>query len=335
MNSKAFAGFWGAAHSKGLKYKAGTLLIPLLAPLLAFAQADPDARVTRAYALELQNQSAKALALIRPLVNTGAFQGAELGKAWTVLGRAYTDENEFREAQHAYEQAISILQPMAENVRDYATAISSFADFYRVEGQFQVSVDLRLKALRIYKNVGDHAGIAITSDALADLALRQGQMKEGKKYYKQVADEMKAGTELSDDNLATILTTQAQIARVGGNPSAAIAAYEHALQILKRLHEADHPTVAWEYMLLGIAYADTNNFEDALREMRLGLSILDRTWGHKDTRYLEAEIAYCRVLDRSGDHEPAALLRTADEATLRELKRAQCVRCTISAEALR
>ena len=69
--------------------------------------------------------------------------------------------------------------------------------------------------------------------------------------------------------------------------------------------------------------------------MRHGLSILERLWGRNTPRYLEAEIAYSRVLDRSGDHKAAILLRVADEAKLKDLRRIQCAGCTISAETLR
>lgn len=312
----------------------GIFLFHPLAPVIAIAQADPVAPLMRAYALERQDQPANAVALVRPLIESGTFQGAELGRAWILLGIAYADQSDFREAQHAYEQAISLLQPMSDR-RDYASAVYSLANLYLVEGQLQASKGLRLKALQLYEQAGDHRGIARASNALASLAWKQGHIREGRRYLKQTADEMKVATELNDDDLATIFATQALFARVDGNSSAAIAGYEHAIQLLKRADEANSPRLAWEYMLLGIAYADTSRFDDALGEMRQGLSILDRAWGRKDPRYLEAEIAYSQVLDRSGDHKPAALLRATDEATLKELKRAQCIGCTISAEAFR
>jgi tetratricopeptide (TPR) repeat protein len=335
MKSKAFGGPREAASSKGMRYKAGILLLPLVASLIAFAQTDPDAPIMSANALERQGQPAGALALLQPLIDSGAFQGAELGRAWTVLGVSYGDQNDFREARHAYEAAISILQAMPEDIRDYAAAVNKFAGLYRAEGQLQVSTDLRLKALRLYQQAGDHSGIVRASSALAGLALQQGHIREGQKYLKQTAEEMKVATGLTGDDLATIYSTQARYATVHGDTSAAIAGYEHSLQILKGVHDVNNPVLGWEYLLLGIAYADANRFEDALREMRQGLSTLDRTWGRKDSRYLEAEIAYSQVLDRSGDHKPAALLRAADEATLKDLQRTKCAGCTISADAFR
>jgi tetratricopeptide (TPR) repeat protein len=318
-----------------LKRRIWILFTLLLAPFMVVAQTDPDATIMRAYALEQQDQPASAVALLRPLVDSGTFQGAELGRAWTVLGLAYQDRNDLREAQHAYEQAISILRPMPEEVRDYAAAVNGFAKLYRAQGQFDISISLRLKAVRLYQQIGDHAGVARASQAIASLTLQQGHVKEGLKYLKQTEDEMKATTKLSDDDLATIFSTQAQYARVTNNTSAEIAGYERAIQILKRIHGASSPTLAWEHILLGIAYSDANRFQDALGEMRQGLTVLDRAWGRKDLRYLEAEIAYSEVLNQSGDHKLAASLRATDEATAKEIQRSQCIGCTVSAETLR
>jgi tetratricopeptide (TPR) repeat protein len=194
---------------------------------------------------------------------------------------------------------------------------------------------MRVKALRLYQQAGYHCGIARASDVLAGTALRQGHIKEGKKYIELTTDEMKVAPELNATDLASIFSTQALFASLSGNPSAAISGYEHALQILKGMYKADSPVLAWEYLSLGLAYADANRFEDALREMRQGLSILDRMWGRNVPRYLEAEIAYSQVLNRSGDHKAAASLRTADETALKDLKRTQCALCTISADAFR
>ena len=67
MRGKAFWGLGDAARFKSLRYRAGVLLIPFLAPLLAFAQTDPDAPIMRAYAFVQHDQPASARALIRRL----------------------------------------------------------------------------------------------------------------------------------------------------------------------------------------------------------------------------------------------------------------------------
>jgi tetratricopeptide (TPR) repeat protein len=110
-----------------MRYAANFLPILLLLPPGLSAQTDtPRAAIIRAYVLEGHGQLAETVALIRPLIDSGTLQGAELGRAWIVLGLTYTDQDAFSSAQHAYEQAISLLQPLPENVQDYASALDNF-----------------------------------------------------------------------------------------------------------------------------------------------------------------------------------------------------------------
>jgi hypothetical protein len=88
-------------------------------------------------------------------------------------------------------------------------------------------------------------------------------------------------------------------------------------------------------MLLGRADANAGRIDDAAKEMQQGLSILGHTLGSTNPQYLEAEIAYSRLLDETGAHDAAARLRAADEATLKTLNQRQCIGCTISVDALR
>ena len=200
-----------------VKYKAGIFLLTLLAPILLFAQVDQEGAILRAYALDEQGKMDSAIALLRPLINSGAFHGAELGRAWIILGLAYADQNEFHDARNAYEQAISILQPLPESIRDYAAVMDHFANLYQAEGELQVATNLRSKTLRMYQQMGDYSRIARDSSVLAGLALQQGHLKEGRRYLKQTAENLKMATELNEDDLAVIFSTRAQFDRVDGN----------------------------------------------------------------------------------------------------------------------
>jgi tetratricopeptide (TPR) repeat protein len=318
-----------------MKYAANLLLIPLLLPLGLSAQTDAPQAIVRAYALEEQGHLAEAIALARPLVDSGTLQGAELGRVWIVLGLAYTDQGAFSAAQHAYEQAISLLQPLPESLQDYASALDNLGLLYRAMGQLETATNLRLKTLHIYEQIGDHSGIARSCNNLASLALLQQDMKKAAKYLKRSAEEMKVATALDDDDVAAIYSMQAEFAGVNGNTQAAIDGYEHAMQLWKRAHRGDHQNTGWGYMLLGRAHADAGRTDEAAKEMQQGLSILNRTLGRTNPHYLEAEIAYSHLLDETGAHDAAARLRAADETTLKALRQTQCAGCTISVDALR
>jgi tetratricopeptide (TPR) repeat protein len=319
-----------------MNYAANLLLIPLLLPLGLAAQTDNTPQtIARAFALEEQGRVAEAVAFTRPLIDSGKLHGAELGRAWTVLGLAYTDQGALAPAQHAYEQAIAILQPLPENLRDYASALDNLGLLYRAMGQLDSSIGLRLKTLHIYEQLGDHSGIARACNNLASLALLQRNMKKGKEYLKRSAEEMKVATALDDDDVAAIYSMQAEFARINGNTQAAIFGYKRALQIWKRAHGEDHRNTGWGYMLLGRADADAGRIDEATEAMKQGLSILEHLLGRLNPYYLEAEIAYSRLLDETGDHDTAARLRTTDQATLKAYYQRQCIGCTISIDALR
>jgi tetratricopeptide (TPR) repeat protein len=318
-----------------MRYAAKLLLLPLLlAPGLS-AQTDTSRTIIRANALEQQGHLAEVVALTRPLIDSGALHGAELAGAWAVLGLAYTDQGVFGAAQHAFEQAIHLLQSLPENVRDYASALDNLGLLYRAMGQLETATDLRLKVLHIYEQIGDHSGIARACNNLASVALLQRDRKKAGKYLKRAAEEMKVATALDDDDVAAIYSMQAEFDGVNGNTQAAIDGYEHAMQLWKRAHKEDHQNTGWGYVLLGRAHANAGRIDEATREMQQGLSILDRTLGRTNPHYLEAEIAYSRLLDETGAHDAAARIRAADETTLKALRQTQCAGCTISIDALR
>lgn len=324
------------AHHWSMRYVANLPLIFLLAVAGLSGQTDtPEAAIVRAYVLEEHGQLTEAVVLVRPLVDSGTLQRAELGQAWTVLGLIYTGQGAFGAAQHAYEHALSILQALPERVQDYASALDNFGYLYRVMGQFEAAANLRLKALHVYEQIEDHSGIARVCNNLASLALEQRDMKKAKKYLERSAEEMKIATALDDDDVGAVYSMQAAFAGLNGNIQAEIDGYEHAMQVWRRAHREDHPNTGWGYILLGRAHADAGRTAEAAKEMQQGLGILDRTLGRGSRHYLEAELAYSRLLDETGVHDAAARLRTSDEAALKALSQKQCLSCTISIDALR
>ncbi len=214
-----------------MKHATSILLILLLLPLGLSAQVDMHQAIVRAYTLEEHGQLTEAIALARPLVDSDKLQGVERGRAWTILGLAYTDQGAFGAAQHAYEQATSILRSLPGNVQDYASALDNFGDLYRAMGQLEPATKLRLKTLHVYELVGDHSGIARVCNNLAGLALRKRDMKRAGKYLRCSEAEMKVATTLDDDDVAAIYSMQAAFASLKGNIQASIDGYEHAMHL--------------------------------------------------------------------------------------------------------
>jgi tetratricopeptide (TPR) repeat protein len=311
------------------------LFTVVLAAAQLWAQANPQKRLHEAYVFEKQGQFDKAVAAAKELADSGRLSGAELGRAWNVLGVAYTQEGKLLEAQNAFERSLQILGQEPRFVAEYAAVLQNYGELYNDSGEMAVAGKMWRKARDLLQQSGDHAGIARSLTYLAGLALAQNQIADARKYLQDVAKEMKLTHDLSDDDLAFIYETQAWHARVEGDLSAAVAAYRRSLELCKRIYGEGHWKTGWDSMLLGKAYAQSGDIEEALVDMRDGLRILEQALGRKNPRYFAAQIAYAAVLDRAGLKEQAAQLRARVEQAQKDFYRSQCVGCTINVAAFR
>lgn len=146
---------------------------------------------------------------------------------------------------------------------------------------------------------------------------------------------MKFTSNLDNDDIATIYSTRGWIEELESKPQLARFDYQYALELWEKEHGNKYASVGWGHMLLGKTYAEVGNLTEAAAHMRSGLSILSQTSGIRSARYLTAEIAYSHLLDQTGLHDEAAKLRDTAEQGIREVYRAQCAGCAISAESFR
>jgi tetratricopeptide (TPR) repeat protein len=298
-----------------------------------FAQVEPAQRLTDAFALEIQGKPASATVELRELLNSGSLDALGSGKAWNILGLAYEDMGEFDRSQHAYEESLRILKDLPNNLRDYAMALDDFGGLYVAMGQFEAADKLREKALGIYEQLGDHAGIARAACDMATTAFNQKKVNNGNKYLERAAKEMKVASDLNDDDRAAIISLQGWQAQLDGDFSMSVARYRKALDLWRRRHGEEHPFTGWGHLLLGDAQFEAGSLTAALAEIKQGVAVLDRTVGPQNPHYLMAELAYARILDATGSNVKAAKLKASAESLLKDVYRNQCAGCTISAAA--
>ncbi|MGA8214624.1 MAG: tetratricopeptide repeat protein [Candidatus Sulfotelmatobacter sp.] len=311
------------------------LFTVVLAGAQLWAQANPQEPLHEAYVFERQGQFNKAVVIAKGLADSGRVSGAELGRAWNVLGVVYTQQGKLLEAQNAFERSLQVFGQEPQFVADYAAALQNYGELYNDSGERAIAGKMWRKALDLLQQSGDHAGIARSLTYLAGLALAQNRIPDAKKYLRSVAEEMKLAHDLSDDDLAFIYETQAWLARAEGHLSAAVAGYQRSLELCKRIYGERHWKTGWDYMLRGKAYALCGDIEKALVDMRNGLGIMEQALGRKNPRYFAAQIAYAAVLDQAGLREQAAQLRAAVEQAQKDFNRSQCVGCTINVAAFR
>ena len=316
-----------------LKNKVATTLLSLFIACPLLAHAALEQKLAHAYALEREGKPAQAIAELQALLDAKSMDAPGSGKAWNILGLAYEDQGDYVDSQHAYERSIRIFEGLPNNVTDYAMALDDFGGLYIATGQPELAVRLKQKALGLYEEISDHAGMTRASSGLAGVAFTREKTSEGRRYLERAIKEAQSAKDLDDDDLAAIASMQGWLAQLKGDLTTCVSRYRQSLELLIKRHGEEHPSVGWGYMVLGRAHADAGDVTTALSEMKQGRAILGRTLDNRNPTYLTAEIAYSHVLDATGAHAEAAQIKTIAEQQLKKGLSRQCNNCTISAAA--
>jgi tetratricopeptide (TPR) repeat protein len=306
----------------------------LLASFTLAAQTNPDYRLHHAFLLVQGGDFAAAIDETKAVIYSGELQGAELGRAWAMLGFAYKEESQFVEAQHALDQSIHVLEHNRDDLNDYAVALSYEGALNEEEGRFDVAERARLKALEIFKNSGNRAAVAEVYRDLAELKLEEKNVRQARKFFEGALDAG-AADDLTPAGRAAYALTEGTLDLAEKRFPEAVNAYERSLDLCKAAYGEKNYLTGWGFMLLGKALAQAGQLDQALADMRTGLALLGRAIGPRNLKYWVAELAYSQVLDRAGSHSEAAELKSAAERTIKDMYGQQCVNCTVNVSALR
>jgi tetratricopeptide (TPR) repeat protein len=309
-------------------------LITCVVSITVWGQENVSKQLHQPFLLEQQGQFDKAIQILQPLVDSGAFTGSDLGKAWTLLGAAYKERGQFHQAEHAYEQGLHIFERDKQHTADYASTLEYFAALYRAMRQEQDAIKLGLKAAGIDAQLGNHTGLTRIYTDMAGAAIQQHDGKIAKAYLLKAIAESRLTDELTDDDRAALASTEALLASMNGKTQEAVANYRQALELWKRRHGEQHHFTGWGYVLLGQALATNGQPQDGLVNLQRGLTILDQTVGPQNPRYLVGEILYAKILDQSGMHSEALRLRIQAQQSLDGLLNRECMKCTVSVATL-
>ena len=221
------------------------------------------------------------------------------------------EEGKFAEAQAAFEASLRILKKDSDHHGDYASALANYAQLFADFDQLEIAAGMLRHALLLRGQIGDHAAAARSLISLTKLDLAQRNIHEAQLEMKSASEEMKAASNLIDDDFLALFEAQGMLAMAENQPSAAEDRFAHALQLCIRLHGEEHWLTGWEYSLLAIAYAQSGDTAGAVVDFKNSLTILDHVLGEDSSQYLAAETAYSQVLERAGHHEEALRLASA------------------------
>ena len=299
------------------------------------AQTAPEQRLVQASVLEREHRPAEEITELRKLLDSQSLNAQDEGRAWEMLGTAFTQTGDRDSARHAYEQSIRLLATVPGEVGEYAVALDELGGVYAAAGQLEMAARSKAKALHVYEEMDDHAGMARSSSDLAGIAFDRNKIGDGRRYLQRAAEEARRASDLGDDDRASIASMQGTLAQHDGDFGVAALRYQEAFALWKSSHGEEHPYTGWGYMLLGEAHAKLGELQTARAEMERGMTILGRTLDHRDARYLTAELAYAQVLRRTGDRAEAEKLRSSAQQRLTGFYGGRCADCTISVAAFR
>jgi len=131
----------------------------------------PRQMLTHAFTLEREGKPAPAIAELQALLDSKSLDDSGVGKAWNVLGLAFQDQGNFSASQNAYEHSIRSFEGLPNNISDYAMALDDFGGLYVDTRQFELALELRVKALHLYEKLMTKLALQMLPAILQALSL--------------------------------------------------------------------------------------------------------------------------------------------------------------------
>jgi tetratricopeptide (TPR) repeat protein len=312
------------------------VLVTLILAVPVRAQSDSDA-IVRAFNLWRGGQPKAAIAILEPLLraNPRFDDPRDPGVLWNVLGQSYLDLDRFAEARQAYQHALQVLRPIPSARAQYASTLDSMGMLEEALRQRDVARALCEKARKIYTELGDPAGVAITSINLAVIALSRNDFKAGRRFLQTAIQEGRHAGEMKPDDVAAMYGVQSALALHDHKGEEALAMAQKAIDLWTRVHGPEYFLVANGYLLRAEALAQSGDYAAAIRDGQHALTIAETSIGMNTIDYLTAKAAYAQILRASGAKQEGSRVAREANSALSDLERRQCSGCTIDASGFR
>jgi tetratricopeptide (TPR) repeat protein len=301
------------------------------------AQKSASDQIVQAFQLWSEGQPKAAIEILNAVLRVGVNSGddRELGVAWNLLGSAYLDLEKYDEAKQAYQHAIEKLRPIPSAQAQYASTVDSLARLEDSLGQKDLAKVLGNKARHIYEELGDSAGVAVTSTNLAVIAYGQKDFKTARRALQRAVQEAQHTTRLIDDDVAAIDATRSVLALHDGRVEEAISAIERAIDLWTHAHGVDYYMLGTGYLVRAQVLAKSRDYARAISDAQHALAMAEAAVGRNSVAYLSAESIYAQILRASGAKQEASRLKKEASSALVNLQSRRCTGCTLDATAFR
>ncbi len=293
--------------------------------------------IVRAFQLWRDGHPKEAIAMLEPLVRADPRfdDPRDPGVLWNVLGQSYLDLDRFAEARQAYQHALQILRPIPSARAQYASTLDSLGMLEEALRQRDVARVLCEKARKIYAELGDTAGVAITSINLAVIALGHNDFKAGRRFLQTALQQRQHAGAMKPDDVAAMYGVQSALALHDHKGAEAMAMAQKAIDLWTQLHGPGYYLVANGYLLRAEALAQSGDRAAAIRDGQHALAIAETSIGMNTIDYLTAKAAYAQILRASGAKQEGSRVAKEANSALSDLERRQYSGCTIDASGFR
>jgi tetratricopeptide (TPR) repeat protein len=301
------------------------------------AQKPASDQIVQAFQLWSEGRPKAAIEILDAMLRTGVNSGdnRELGVAWNVLGSAYLDLERYDDAKQAYQHAMEKLRPIPSARAQYASTVDSLARLEDSLGQKDLARALGIKARHIYEELGDSAGVAVTSTNLAVIAYGQRDFKTARRALQRAIQEAQHTTRLINDDIAAIDATRSVLALHDGRVGEAISAIDRAIDLWTHAHGPDYYMLGTGYLVRAKVLAKSRDYPRAISDAQHALAMTEAAVGRNSVAYLSAESIYAQILRASGSKQEASRLKKEAGSALASLWSHRCIGCTLDASAFR
>lgn len=233
------------------------------------------------------------------------------GMVWWKLAMLYQDAARYADAEHAYKQALRLLQSSGRTIQ--ANLKDQMGTMYVETGRYAEAEQLEQNALALREAQQDALGIGLSWMHLAMLSLGKRQNAEGEMYAELAVERLipdrseKAGQNTATPEQKMTALIYLSLARCAArNCVDALAPLKRAMTIADASYPKQSFPVAYITFLEGYARWKRGDSHSAARLMKSGTEGMEVRlgWGHPT--YISAMRQYEKLLMQSGHEAEAA-----------------------------
>ena len=258
----------------------------------------------------------------------------ELGYQWALLGMAYTEADEFANAENAYNRALEALSKDPADESLYAETLDQFGALYRMYERTAEAANLYRRALVLRQKTNDPIEIARSQSRLAEIALASHKYKEALTEANGAYAMM---VRLNDPAKVELISTliERSYAQCGlRRHKECLSDAQEALALSRSSFGGDSQPGGAALVALGAAQLKAGEAEQAEVSTQEGLRILREQLVAGDPRITFVMLQYRDCLQAMHRNDKAQEIATQLSAINRQSARA-CPGCTVSAWGLR